>query len=144
MYICTYSMYSTVHTVWYSMVQYSTVCFSSTPKHRLKTEEDSDDSDTDSEDDGVESKGKETVKGIEMKQVNKQKVQVSDKDTKDVLLYRDPTHVALALKVVEQMCNGQNSMLQVIDVIISIHVPAVDFILHYCVSRTSSVTSQIA
>ena len=65
-----------------------------------------------------------------MKQMDKRKVQVSDKDTKDVLLYRDPTHVALALKVVEQMCNGQNRMLQVIDVMISIHVPAVDFILH--------------
>ena len=79
-----------------------------------------------------------------MKQMGKQKVQVSDKDTKDVLLYRDPTHVALALKVVEQMCNGQNRMLQVIDLIISIHVPAVDSILHVYVFRTSSVTSQIA
>ena len=49
-----------------------------------------------------------------MKQMDKQKVQVSDKDTKDALLHRDPTHVALALKVVGQMCNGQNRMLQVI------------------------------
>ena len=55
-----------------------------------------------------------TVKGIEMKQMDKKKVQVTDKDTKDALLHCDPTHVTLALKVVGQMCNGQNRMLQVI------------------------------
>ena len=59
---------------------------------------------------------KDITKGMEMKKITrtKEKVQVSRKDTKEALLHHNPLHPELALKVLGQICNGQNRVMQVV------------------------------
>jgi inositol 1,4,5-triphosphate receptor type 1 len=83
---------------------------------QVLADEDGSDSDSDSDNDAETDKRevKDITKGMEMKKITraKEKVQVSRKDTKEALLHHNPLHPELALKVLGQICNGQNRVMQ--------------------------------
>ena len=103
---------------------------------QVLADEDGSDSDSDSDNDAETDKRKvkDITKGMEMKKITraKEKVQVSRKDTKEALLHHNPLHPELALKVLGQICNGQNRVMQVVFLSLILCTYCTYFCIHIC------------